>query len=146
MSLKPPNPITVDDYDLLIGLWDASGLHYSLAGRDSREAFAAQNDGGTQLPIGVKTEDGRLIGAVLATHDGRKGWINRLAVHPEFQQQGVALELIAAAEEILHAHGIDVIAALIEPGNDPSLAVFQSAGYDEWPGMHYVSKRSSPDS
>jgi ribosomal protein S18 acetylase RimI-like enzyme len=146
VSLKPPSPITVDEYDALIALWEAAGLHHRPAGRDSREAFGAQNDGGTQFPIGIKTDGGTLAGVVLATHDGRKGWINRLAVLPEFRRQGVALALIRAAEETLRAQGIDVIAALIEPGNDPSLAVFQSAGYDDWPGMHYVSKRSNPDS
>jgi len=130
----------------LIALWNAAGLHYSPAGRDARGAFAGQNDGGTQFPIGMKAEDGTLAGAVLATHDGRKGWINRLAVHPAYRRTGVALTLIRAAEETLRAQGIDVIAALIEPGNEASLAVFQAAGYDDWPGMHYVSKRRFPDS
>ncbi len=146
MKLKPPGPIEVEDYDQLIALWDAAGLAFKPAGRDSREAFARQSAGGTQDAIGIKTEDGRLIGSVLATHDGRKGWINRLAVHPDYRRQGVAKRLIAAAEDALRARGIDVIAALIEPENETSLALFVACGYVEWPGLHYVSKRSSQDS
>ncbi len=146
MSLKPPGRITTEDYDRLLALWEAAGLPYKPAGRDSREAFERQCAGGTQIPIGVQTEDGRLVGAVLATHDGRKGWINRLAVHPDYRRQGLGKALIAAAEEALRGLGLDVIAALIEPENETSLALFIRAGYAEWPGLHYVSKRSSDES
>jgi ribosomal protein S18 acetylase RimI-like enzyme len=146
VKLKPPAPITTEDYDRLIALWEAAGLHIRPKGRDTREAFARQNSGGTQFPIGIETEAGTLIGAVLATHDGRKGWINRLAVHPDWRRQGVATSLIAAAEAKLREVGMDVIAALIEPGNDSSLALFCEAGYVEFTGLRYVSRRSSDES
>ena len=147
MKLKPPARIQkTSNYDGLTGLWEAAGLPYKPQGRDSREAFAAQLAGDTLDIIGIEDELGTLVGAVMATHDGRKGWINRLAVHPDFRRQGIGRMLIDAAEAALHQRGIDVIAALIEPGNDVSVAVFESAGYSDWPGMHYLSKRSSKDS
>ena len=40
---------------------------------------------------------------------------------------------------------MQIFAALIEPDNNASLALFEEAGYSEWPGMHYVSKRDSAD-
>lgn len=144
--MKPASRILqATDYDRLVALWEAAGLSYKPGGRDSREAFAAQLAGDTQTAIGIETETGRLVGAVLATHDGRKGWINRLAVHPAHRRQGLAHHLIAAAENVLHAQGIEIYAALIEPGNEVSLAVFKTAGYEDWPGIHYVSKRLRPD-
>jgi ribosomal protein S18 acetylase RimI-like enzyme len=146
VKLKPPAPIATTDYDALIGLWAVAGLPFRPQGRDSREAFAAQNAGGTQFAIGVWTEDGMLIGSLLATHDGRRGWINRLAVHPDYRRHGVAKQLIEAGEQALRDCGIDVIAALIEHDNDASLALFSDAGYVEHHGLHYVSKRSSADS
>ena len=146
MKLKPPAPIATTDYDALIGLWAAADLPFRPHGRDSREAFAAQNAGGTQFAIGIWTEEGKLIGSVLATHDGRKGWINRLAVHPDYRRQGVGKQLIEAAEETLRGCGINVIAALIEHDNGASLTLFSEAGYVEHHGLHYVSKRSSADS
>ena len=152
MKLKPPSRITASDYLRVVALWQAAGLHVRPAGRDSQEAFERQIAGGTQIAIGIETEDeGKhagsplLVGVVLATHDGRKGWINRLAVHPERRRKGVAKRLIAAAEEALRAQGMDVIAALIEPDNEASLTLFMEAGYSEWPGIHYVSKRSSEE-
>jgi GNAT superfamily N-acetyltransferase len=95
--------------------------------------------------IGLE-RDGALVGVVLATNDGRKGWINRLAVLPEHRRQGYATRLVAEAEGVLRSVSITVIAALIEGGNDVSLALFERLGYAELPGgTHYLSKRESED-
>jgi len=145
VKLKPPSPIAASDYPRVIALWQAAGLHVRPAGRDSQEAFAHQMAGGQQTGIGIETEAGELIGVALATHDGRKGWINRLAVHPDYRRQGVAEALIGAAEETLHAQGMNIIAALIEPDNIASLSLFEKTGYIEYVGLHYVSKRSSDE-
>lgn len=146
MRLRSLNPTAADEYHRLVELWRAAGLPFKPRGRDSREAIAAQVTGGTHTFLGLETDDGQLIGAVLATHDGRKGWINRLAVHPDYRRQGFGQRLIEAADQALHAQGIGIIAALIEPENEASLALFLKAGYADWPGIHYVSKRQSKDS
>jgi len=146
VRLKSPSRLTSTDYQRIAALWQAAGLHIRPTGRDAQEAFEGQMASGLQTAIGIETEGGDLIGIVLSTHDGRKGWINRLAVHPDWRRQGVAKTLISAAEDVLHEQGIDVIAALIEPGNDPSLALFLGSGYEDYAGLHYVSKRSSADS
>ena len=61
--------------------------------------------------------DGRLVGTVLGTHDGRKAWINRLAVSPAFRRRGIARLLVAEVEARMAALGLDIIAALIESQN-----------------------------
>lgn len=130
----------LEDYDALLALWRRAGLH-SLRpqGRDSRAALAQQLASGVQTILGLE-HDGQLVGAVIATHDSRKGWINRLAVDPAYRRRGYGARLIAAAEEALRERDIHVIAALIEPGNTASLALFRKAGYAEMP-VHYLSKR-----
>lgn len=137
--------LSLADYDRWIAVWQRAGLHsVRPKGRDSREAFEHQLASGTHTVVGLE-RDGELVGVVLVTHDGRKGWINRLAVLPGFRGRGYAKRLLAEAEAVLRAHGMTVIAALIEPGNEASLDLFRSLGYVETPGMHYLSKRDSPD-
>jgi ribosomal protein S18 acetylase RimI-like enzyme len=138
--------LTLADYDRWMAVWEGAGLHsIRPQGRDSRPVFARQLAGGTHTMIGLEL-DGELVGVVLATHDGRKGWINRLAVLPECRRQGYAARLVAEAERVLHEQDITIIAALIEPGNDASLALFQKLGYAELPGgIHYLSKRDSAE-
>ena len=95
--------------------------------------------------IGLQLDE-KLIGVLLATHDGRKGWINRLAILPEHRRQGYAERLVAEAERVLRSQGMTVLAILIEPGNTASLAFFAKLGYVQNPGgMHYLSKRDSED-
>ncbi len=138
--------LTLDDYDHWTSVWQRAGLHSVRSqGRDRREAFARQFASGTHTMIGLE-RNGELIGVVLTTHDGRKGWINRVAVLPEHRHKGYAARLVAEAEDVLRAQGMTVIAALIEGGNDASLALFNKLGYVELPGgMHYLSKRDSED-
>ncbi len=135
----------LEDYDRFMDVWRSAGLR-SLRprGRDSRAAIAQQLATGTHTLLGLEFK-GELVAVVLATHDGRKGWINRLCVRPKYRRRGYGARLVAEAERVLRAQGMTVIAALIEPGNDVSLTLFSKLGYVESPGLHYVSKRDSED-
>jgi ribosomal protein S18 acetylase RimI-like enzyme len=136
----------LDDYDELLALWQGAGLHsLKPLGRDSRARLARQLASGVQTILGLEV-DGQLVGAVVATHDSRKGWINRLAVDSEHRRRGYGARLVAAAEEVLGAQGIQVIATLVESDNPASLALFRSVGYVEIDtGIHYLTKRDSDD-
>lgn len=136
--------LTVADYEGVRALWEAAGLSIRPNGRDSVEQFARQLAGGTQTVLGARA-GGRLIGVAVVTHDGRKGWINRLAVHPDFRRQGVAQSLINEAERVLRAQGIRIFAVLIEDWNTASLALFEKAGYTRHPDIYYLTKRDAPD-
>jgi ribosomal protein S18 acetylase RimI-like enzyme len=135
--------LTIDDYDALIELWQTTGLRTVRPhGRDSRDAFAAQLAAGQRV-IGLE-EDGQLIGAVVVTSDTRKGWINRLAIHPGYRRKGHGARLLAAAEEQLREMGLQIFAGLIETDNKASLALFAKEGYKTH-DIVYVSKRESED-
>jgi ribosomal protein S18 acetylase RimI-like enzyme len=135
--------LTIDDYDAITGLWQRAGLPFRPNGRDSREAFATQLASGAQALIGLEV-DGALIGVVMTTHDGRKGWINRLAIDPDHRRRGYAKRLIAEAERTLRDMGFVVIGVLIESDNAPSLTLFQETGYEMHKDeIYYLSKRDS---
>ena len=74
--------------------------------------------------------DGRIVGSVLGTHDGRKGWINRLAVDPEFRREHIASRMIKELEGIFDNLDVEVIACLIETNNTISKEVFKKLGYE----------------
>lgn len=136
--------LTSDDHAAILALWQRAGLHsIRPEGRDSRSEFEKQLAGG-QIAIGLEDDD-QLIGVVLATHDTRKGWINRLAIDPDYRRQGYGEQLVYAAEEALREIGLKLIAALIEEGNDASLALFGKQGYAVHQGIYYVSKRDSAE-
>jgi len=50
-----------------------------------------------------------------------EGWINRLAVDPEFRGRGLAKRLISEVEGRLRARGRRIIAVLVEGWNEPAL-------------------------
>lgn len=124
----------------IVDLWQRAGLHIRPEGRDSVEAFAQQMASGVQTPIGLRNGE-RLVAVALATHDSRKGWINRLAVDPAYRRQGLGLQVIRLCEEHFRTIGIDVWAALIENWNEASLGLFRKAGYLSH-DVTYVSRRA----
>ena len=135
---------TIDDYDSLIALWEEAGLPYKPQGRDNRDKMLREITGDTAIFL-VAQFNGKIIGSVLGTHDGRKGWINRLAVTPEFRHHGIAQLLVEACEKAIYDKGIEIIACLIEPENTVSLDFFKHAGYTRYDGIHYMTKRKHKD-
>ena len=146
----------IDDYQDLISLWNKAGLPCKTTGRDSlvsicrelrysenktQQINSSQNIGELILAF----VDNTLIGSILATTDGRKGWINRLAIDPSHRNMGLALDLIKKGEESLQAKGIKIIACLIEDQNKPSIALFAKAGYVYHKDISYYSKRDNSD-
>ncbi len=136
--------LTTDDYDDLIRVWAEAGLPFKPQGRDTRERIALEMQR-TDSAFFLFSEDGRLVAVGLATYDGRKGWIQRVAVDPERRGQGLAGKIIAACEKFLKDLDAEVISCLIEDLNYPSISVFKKAGYSCWGNILYFSKRDSSD-
>jgi len=136
--------LAADDYDALVALWTAAALPFRPNGRDTRECIAREIEGPCSVFLKA-TVGGRLIAAVLGTHDGRKGWINRLAVHPEHQRQGTGAALVRELEARFKAMGIQIVACMIEDWNETSMEVFEKLGYRQHPEIAYLTKRAHPD-
>lgn len=133
-------PLTIDSYDEIIALWDKGGLPYKPIGRDSREEMKKRIAQDPDLILGA-FEGEELIGVILGTDDGRKGWINRLAVALKHRRKGVAEKLIAALESNLKKRGRRIICTLVEDWNNASLSLFKKAGYVKHDDIFYLSKR-----
>ena len=132
------------DYDNLIKLWNKSGLPYRPKGRDRKNKISKELKQPSTNILLMEYEN-NIIGSIFATHDGRKGWINRLAIIPKFRNKGLAIKLINKAENILIQQGIEIIACLIENWNKKSMKLFQKTGYKKHTDIIYFTKRLNPD-
>lgn len=136
--------LKITDYDKIIKLWARANLPARPRGRDSRENIVKEMRANPDFFLGA-FEDDRLIGVVIMSSDLRKGWINRLAVDPNFRRQGVAKALINECETVLLKCGLRIFSALIEDDNEASKKLFQECGYVEHHDIVYFSKRESDD-
>jgi ribosomal protein S18 acetylase RimI-like enzyme len=134
--------MTMKDYDAILSLWDEGNIPSRPQGRDSKKNIRWQ----LQQPMSyyfVAEDHGEIVGAIFGTHDGRKGWINRLIVAPSYRQRGIAKRLVTEVEKGLAKNGIDIVACLIEDWNVPSMQVFERLGYTKHNDILYYSKRKS---
>lgn len=135
--------LTPGDYEDALAVWHRAGLPARPEGRDAPDAFRRQYEGGAQRAIGIRA-NGALVAVAILTHDGRKGWINRLAVAPDERRKGYASVLIAEAERWFRDElGLEVFSALIHTHNEPSRALFAELGY-ETADVVYVRKLARP--
>jgi len=145
MKLRPLSP---EDYENMIETWNKAGLSIRVKGRESKKSIRKELKFVGAYFIGAfdKSKEEQPIGLVIANYDGRRGWINRIAVLPEYRRRGVASALIDKAEEFLKKKGAKVIAALIDKSNNSSRKLFEKHGYNMIEEISYYAKRESPDS
>ncbi len=137
--------LKIEDYPKIQALWEVAGLSWRPEGRDHLGRIRIQMEKENIFILG-EIEDDDLLGVIMVSHDGRKGWINRLAVHPKHRYKGIAQKLLQVAEDrLFQTEGIEVISALIFDDNKPSLSLFEKVGYDSWDNVRYYSKRKRPD-
>lgn len=134
--------MTLSDYDSLIALWKEGNIPYRPQGRDSKKNIQWQLEQPNCYYF-IAEDKGKIVGAILGTHDGRKGWINRLVVTSSYRKKGIAKRLIEEFEHCLAAIRIDIVACLIEDWNCASLKAFKRLGYTKHTDIFYFSKRKN---
>lgn len=132
--------LSLKDYKRIVELWDQAGMHAKLKGRDRPDNLRKQVASGTVFILG-DVKEGLLRGVIVVSNDGRKGWMNRLAVLPRFRDRGIASGLIEEAEKRLKRMGIEIFAAHIEEENRSSRQLFEKLGYVPATDIIYFVKR-----
>jgi len=134
----------LDDYNQLIDLWNKAKLPFKPKGRDSYNKIKEEIKKENSIFL-VAEEKGRIIGSIFGTHDGRKGWINRLAILPKFQRKGIGEKLCVMVEKKINKFGIEIMGCLIEDYNKNSFDFFKNIGYIIHNDIKYLSKRKNED-
>lgn len=135
----------IENHEEIVRLWTLAGLPYKPQGRDGRDKMAAELANPDVAAVGL-FDGSEMLAVGLANYDGRRGWINRVAVHPDHRGLGLAAGIIHECEQFLRSRGAVVMCALIEEKNDPSMAAFGKAGYSCLDNIRYFAKRDSADS
>ncbi|MCL4158354.1 UNVERIFIED_CONTAM: hypothetical protein GTU68_009038 [Idotea baltica] len=65
----------------------------------------------------------------MAGFDGVRGWVHKVAAHPQRTRSGIAGKLMQAAEHELAELGCTKLNLQVRAGNDSALAFYQAAGY-----------------
>ena len=131
--------LRMGDYEAIIRVLEVCRLNPRVRGRDSRRNLAKQLRSRQTLYLGA-FDGSRIVGTVFGTHDTRKGWINRLAVLPEYQHRGIASRLVRACERGLRKQGLEMFAALVDSENAASRSLFSKLGYMQSDILYYRIK------
>ena len=119
--------MTIKDYDDVLALWRASeGIELSSV--DSKESilrFLERNPG-----LSFVIRDGKqLIGAVLCGHDGRRGYIDHLAVHKDYRRHGLGRSLVGRCLHALMRIGIRKHQLFILDDNKEAIEFWKNIGW-----------------
>jgi N-acetylglutamate synthase len=131
------------DYDGVVDLWTRAGLHFQQTGRDSRENLEREM-ADPEVDFLVAQVGGLIVGSVIGTNDGRKGWVNRLAVDPDNRGKGIAKVLVETVEDCFRSRSLKIFSCLINVENERSQSLFEKIGYDRHPEVVYYSKKIDP--
>lgn len=119
-------PFDPGDEDAVVALWETCGL--VVAHNDPNRDIARKLRVNPEWFLLAVTGEG-VVGSCMVGYDGHRGWINYLAVAPEFRRRGLATHLMREAERLLRAAGCPKINLQVRMGNRDVIAFYQSLGY-----------------
>ena len=120
-SIRPAHDA---DRTTLARLWSESGLDVPA---DSEWASMI---GGAGSQLHVAESAGIVVGVILATFDGRRAYIYRLAVDAGHRLGGVGAALVRDAEASLGRRGVCQVFAMVDQGNTSGMAFCEAMGYE----------------
>jgi len=113
------------DESAVIALWQRCGLTrpWNDPKKDVQRKLCVQPH---LFLVGIEQE---LIATVMAGYEGHRGWINYLAVAPEYQRQGFGQAMMTEAERLLREVGCPKISLQIRSTNIEVIEFYQHLVY-----------------
>ena len=134
-------PFEFKDTESVISLWDRCQL--TVPWNDPKKDIDRKSAVGKELFL-VGSANGVIVAAVMGGYEGHRGWMNYLAVDPDYQRQGYGQQLVQALEKELLSLGCPKINLQIRQGNHAVQAFYESLGFSEDKVMS-MGKRIIPD-
>ncbi len=117
----------VSDYDDVINLWQLTES-MSLRDCDSRESIGFYLERNPSLSY-VALDQGKVIGAVLVGTDGRRGYLQHLAVLAEYRGQKIGYQLVDKSITALAAIGIAKTHLFVYQSNLNAQGFYEKLGW-----------------
>ncbi|MBQ8619582.1 MAG: GNAT family N-acetyltransferase [Clostridia bacterium] len=131
--------MTMEDYDSLFALWlscKGMGLNDVDDSREGVARYLARNPN----TCFVFEENGRLVGAIMAGHDGRRGYIYHTAVSPDCRRRGIGALLVQKALDALKQEQITKVALVVFACNDDGNAFWEKQGFMQRDDLAYRNR------
>lgn len=131
--------MTIDDYDGVYNLWintPGMGLNTTDDSREGIDKYLKRNP----TTSFVAEDDGKIIGVIMAGHDGRRGFINHTAVLADYRKQGIAKKLVDNTMDALDKEGIKKVALVVFKHNEMGNGFWDNIGFTDREDLVYRNK------
>ena len=120
-----------EEAEALLTLWQAAGTSPSVTDTITDIQGAIESS----ASVLVADADRHIVGSLIATFDGWRGNMYRIAVHPDYRRRGIGQALVKEGEKRLVVQGAKRITALVEEKYPGATAFWLSVGYEIEPGI-----------
>lgn len=128
--------MTIADYDEVYALWIRIKGFAMRSVDDSREGVARFLERNPKTSV-VGIEDGKVVGAILCGHDGRRGCMYHVCVHPDYRLRGIGKEMVVYAMKQLQEEGISKVSLIAFTSNDIGNAFWKTIGWTKREDLNY---------
>lgn len=128
--------MTIEDYDGVRTLWMTIKGFAIRSVDDSREGvelFLRRNP----TTSVVAEFEGKIVGAILCGHDGRRGCLYHVCVAQQFRMQGIGKAMVVKAMEALRAEKINKVSLIAFTSNDIGNAFWKQIGWTKREDLNY---------
>lgn len=115
------------DYAAITLIWRETGLEQTET--ESMDALAKQLAWDSELVL-IAELDQKVIGVIVGTIDGTRGYFYRLAVDPAYQGHGIGKELVKALEMRFKQKGATRVFIMVNQDNKQVIPFYNSIGYE----------------
>lgn len=126
----------IEDYDQVYALWSGIkgfGIREVDDSREGVEKFLLRNPS----TCVVAAEAGKVVGAILCGHDGRRGCFYHVCVAAEFRQRGIGQAMADFAIKALKEEGICKVSLIAFKKNTIGNKFWQKAGWTFREDLNY---------
>ena len=128
--------MTLEDYENVHALWmkiEGFAIRSIDDSKEGVERFLNRNPG---ISV-VAEEDGKIVGAILCGHDGRRGCMYHVCVDPEYRLKGIGKSMVVFAMEALRKEKINKVSLIAFTKNDVGNAFWKEIGWTGRKDLNY---------